>query len=572
MLLDRVVIPDPELVVPLSTTLTISPATNWTNIAAAGGQRTVSVSTNAPTYTLFRPTWMTHQFITGGFILTATVNTTASTRTGTVTVTAGNQSRSFTVSQLAGGAQRTVSVSTNAPTYTLSRPTWITHQFVTGGFILTATQNTGSARTGTVSVTAGNLTRSFTVSQLGNTILTFHGGFGAPALQQLQRQPGTAIGTMPSNPTRPGFDFTGWFTNMTGGTRITSSSIVPNSYTRFFAQWTPRNVTLTFAGNSGTPSSQPITRQARSTTGAMPTNPNRAGFTFVGWFDTSAATGGTNFASNSPVPINNATYWARWTPNSNVVITFNGNGGTPVAQPLAKQPGTNMGSMPSNPTRAGFTFAGWFSTSATTGGNQITSSSIVPTVSTTYWARWTVNPTWVWNCDSGHVGFWPSTINVHTHTLGPVSDTFVYHYRMLQAQREWNNALNVPIVGVTQATNAQIRSFGGTRAHIDAFRNEGPSGWAGLAEFAPNTPEQVITVRGVSRGVHRFFDQSRIFTVERPNADEVLMVAIHELGHALGYWGHSSSSHDVMWQWVSTNTTLQTNERRHMRQIYDFFR
>jgi len=181
-------------VTPMSTTLVISPATAWTNIPAAGGaQRTVTVTTNAPNYTLSRPVWLTHQFLATGFRLTATQNTTAATRSGTVSVTAGNQMRSFTVTQLAGattltispttawtnipaagGAQRTVTVTTNAPTYTLSRPAWMTHQFLATGFRLTATQNTTTAaRSGTVSVTAGNQVRSFTVTQLaGATTLT----------------------------------------------------------------------------------------------------------------------------------------------------------------------------------------------------------------------------------------------------------------------------------------------------------------------------------------------------------------------------------------------------------------
>ena len=180
-----------DSVEPTSTTLTINPSTNWTNIPAAGGTRTVSVSTNAPSFTVNRPTWMNPtEFITGGFRISAPVNNTTSARTGTITVNAGGLSRSFSVSQVAGAAtltinpstnwtnipseggtmhQRSVTVTTNATSFTVSSPSWLNIVYSTGttrGFRLTPRHNTTiSSRSGTVTVTAGNQTRSFTVSQ-----------------------------------------------------------------------------------------------------------------------------------------------------------------------------------------------------------------------------------------------------------------------------------------------------------------------------------------------------------------------------------------------------------------------
>jgi len=185
-----------DSVEPTSTTLTINPSTNWTNIPAAGGTRTVSVSTNAPSFTVNRPTWMNPTaFITGGFRISAPVNNTTSARTGTITVNAGGLSRSFSVSQVAGaatltinpstnwtnipaaGGTRTVSVSTNAPSFTVNRPTWMNPtEFITGGFRISApVNNTTSARTGTITVNAGGLSRSFSVSQVaGAATLTIN--------------------------------------------------------------------------------------------------------------------------------------------------------------------------------------------------------------------------------------------------------------------------------------------------------------------------------------------------------------------------------------------------------------
>lgn len=148
-------------------------------------------------------------------------------------------------------------------------------------------------------------------------------------------------------------------------------------------------VTLTFNSNGGTPVAQ--TRQAISgtTLSNMPNNPQRAGHSFVGWFNTSAATGGTQFTSTSIIPNVNTTYWARWTPTQSLVtLTFNANGGSPITQTRQRVSGTVMGADMPIVQRAGHSFVGWFNTSAATGGTQFTANSTVPNVNTTYWARW----------------------------------------------------------------------------------------------------------------------------------------------------------------------------------------
>ena len=84
-----------------------------------------------------------------------------------------------------GGAQRTVTVTTNS-TYTVGRPPWLSLEWLSNGFRLTAQTNNGVARSGTVTVRSGSLERSFSVNQLagapnlrnGDTIyrLTFPSG------------------------------------------------------------------------------------------------------------------------------------------------------------------------------------------------------------------------------------------------------------------------------------------------------------------------------------------------------------------------------------------------------------
>jgi endoglucanase len=74
-------------------------------------------------------------------------------------------------------------------------------------------------------------------------------------------------------------------------------------------------------------------------------------------------------------------------------ITFNQNYTGAPANTTATTSGANnrlTAAQIPTPTRSGFTFAGWFNTSAATGGTQLTATTN-HTANTTYWARWTAS-------------------------------------------------------------------------------------------------------------------------------------------------------------------------------------
>jgi len=70
-------------------------------------------------------------------------------------------------------------------------------------------------------------------------------------------------------------------------------------------------------------------------------------------------------------------------------ITWNGNGGTNPVQWQRAQ-GHAISILPTT-SRTNHTFAGWFNTSAATGGTRTVNTTLMPSANTTYWARWTAN-------------------------------------------------------------------------------------------------------------------------------------------------------------------------------------
>jgi len=98
-------------------TLTINPNTNWTP-SALGGNRMIRVTANVSNWTVSAPTWINvNRNGNDSFVITASVNLSASSRSGTVTVTAPRgPTRRFNVTQAGSPTVRVTGVSISGST------------------------------------------------------------------------------------------------------------------------------------------------------------------------------------------------------------------------------------------------------------------------------------------------------------------------------------------------------------------------------------------------------------------------------------------------------------------------
>jgi hypothetical protein len=164
--------------------------------------------------------------------------------------------------------------------------------------------------------------------------ITFNSN-GGTSVDSITATYGASI-TAPSNPTKEGYTFSAWSPAI--------PATMPLNGAALSAQWTPNNYTITFDSNSGT-SVASIT-QPFGTAVTAPADPTRTGYTFGGW----------NPAVPTTMPLNGASLVAQWNINS-YTITFNSNGGSAVAD-ITQNYGSAV-TAPADPTKAGYTFAGW---------------------------------------------------------------------------------------------------------------------------------------------------------------------------------------------------------------------
>jgi uncharacterized repeat protein (TIGR02543 family) len=218
---------------------------------------------------------------------------------------------------------------------------------------------------------------------------------------------GVSLGVnMPSEPTKNGYAFDGWYTSRNGGgTQFTSSTVVTANIT-IYAKWgAQRTVTFELDGGNiaGDTAAQTRTVGDGASLGStnMPSEPVKSGYAFDGWY-TSRNGGGTQFTFSTAVTAD-ITVYAKWT----VTVTFNLGGGTidgsTAAQTRTVGDGASLGStnMPSEPIKSGYAFDGWY-TLQNGGGTRFTSSTAVSADITVY-AKWIAQWTITFDLDGGTI-------------------------------------------------------------------------------------------------------------------------------------------------------------------------
>ena len=65
---------------------------------------------------------------------------------------------------------------------------------------------------------------------------------------------GNSVGSL-TTPSKTGYSFQGWYTSSSGGSKISSSTVITSSVT-YYAHWSAASYTVTFNGNGGTSTSR----------------------------------------------------------------------------------------------------------------------------------------------------------------------------------------------------------------------------------------------------------------------------------------------------------------------------
>lgn len=187
--------------------------------------------------------------------------------------------------------------------------------------------------------------------------------------------------------TRTGYDFNGWYSAATGGTKydITSNvSFTSNDGTsiNFYAQWKPVSYEVKYDANGGEEVNQVDKYDFASNYSNLPTT-TRAGYDFAGWYD--AEENGNKIISTTKVSIaKNHTLYAYWTPKVYTVTLDKGSGTFSVSS-IKVSYQSKYEKLPTTGTKNGYNFVGWIDTF----GNPVKNDDIYNTIGDqTLYAQW----------------------------------------------------------------------------------------------------------------------------------------------------------------------------------------
>ena len=227
----------------------------------------------------------------------------------------------------------------------------------------TAGQEEGKTANGVFIAAGGRFTQSpgaqITGEVIGAYTVTFQSEGGSEVASQIRAN---APAARPADPTKEGYTFIGWYN---GESEWDFETPVTADLT-LTAKWQLNQYTITFKPENG--GQDIVIKQDYGTAITAPANPTKTGYTFAGWDKTIPTT----------MPAGNMTITAQWQVNQYTITFKPENGGQDIV--IKQDYGTAI-TAPANPTKTGYTFAGWDKTIPST----------MPAGDMTITARWTEN-------------------------------------------------------------------------------------------------------------------------------------------------------------------------------------
>ena len=235
---------------------------------------------------------------------------------------------------------------------------------------------------------------------LNKYTVTFNANGGSGAPSSVTKYYGETVALPTTTPTRSGYTFSGWgtYSSDTSANYQPGSNYSSNSSSTLYAIWTanvpePETYTVSYNtnGGSGAPSAQVKTENVTLTLSS--TKPTRSGYTFKGWSTSKTATSPTYYAGGSYTANASATLYAVWEQNAptTYTVSYNANGGSGAPSSQTKTHNVTLTLSSTKPTRSGYTFLGWSTSSTATSPTYYTSGSYTANASATLYAVWSKN-------------------------------------------------------------------------------------------------------------------------------------------------------------------------------------
>ena len=166
---------------------------------------------------------------------------------------------------------------------------------------------------------------------------------------------------LPTEVTRPGYTFGGWYLNSDfSGSRQYSISATATGAKTYYAMWIPNAYTVSLHTNGGNITSGEVTNYSTGTSVTLPTATEivRTGYTFAGWYQ-KADFSDTRMYSIAATAYGNKEYYAKWMPKSFYITLDNQDATTTGTTSVYATYDAALSSI-TVPTKQGYSFGGYY--------------------------------------------------------------------------------------------------------------------------------------------------------------------------------------------------------------------
>lgn len=176
-----------------------------------------------------------------------------------------------------------------------------------------------------------------------------------------------------------------------------------------------------------------------------------------------------------------------------------------------------------------------------------------------------------WYSNSNDIGIWSSDfLDVYVGTSSTYSSLTIENLKSYlgTAKTSWS-CTGVSFNYVSQSSSADLLFSGITRSEATGMAI--PTNVVGITYSYAPTQMATLYYGAQEKGLCRI-DLSRVYLIESDQVSttaKAKKVAVHEIGHALGYFGHYDSGSVMTTYYESmTSTTPSTAERNHLGQLH----
>ena len=275
-----------------------------------------------------------------------------------------------------------------------------------------------------ITVTSGGMSKTYTIEitreKPTGFKVTLNGNKGSAGTNLTSYVPGSEV-ELPTDWTRTGYTFSGWYEDE--GCIGTAVTVIPADATgnkEYWAKWTPISYSISYDLEGGTATGNPTSYTIESSAITL-NNPTKEGYTFTGWSGTDLTGSNNKSVTIAAGSTGDREYKAHWNV-ADYTVTLNGNGGQGGTSLISYVHGTGA-ILPTNWTKTGYTFAGWYEKADCT-GTAVTEISATDTGDKTFWAKWTqIGYTISYNLDGGTVTGNPTEYTIESSPITLINPT-----------------------------------------------------------------------------------------------------------------------------------------------------